>query len=567
MENKQKSIEGSSGPWYGAEPEIPESAPMETVNTEILIIGGGTGGMTAAIFAGRMGAKTLVIEKNATVGYYKTYNGVIDSRAQREAGVKGKIDKEDLVQELLHYPAQYDDVDRRLIENANPVDEKLIRLWVEESGVAIDILADELSEYGIRHVAETDVGDGHHGKFKIFPTHTKFIVPLLKGGPKGHVHGGVGVIEPWLVKKAKSFGVEFRFNTPLVKFVKRNNKVIGAIARKKNGDYIRIEASRGVLLCTGGYSDDHELFAKLNPQAAAVTSLYYGQKGNTGDGLKAAIWAGGEKARYGTAGLFDRGMVKPGGKAGPPFRRLGPTLGPLDAFHMGSQPFLKVNMDGKRFLNEAVPYDVIIYPLQYEKNHVCNVIWDSKYWKNIESFRLVGCCRQIPSPTKPRTYEGIGKTINRVLLARGAMTGYIQKADTIEGLARKLRLPVAQFKATVDRYNKMAKAGVDEDFGKPAKDLIALDNPPFYGVTNAGWMMHTTDGLRINEDMQVLDKEGGVIGGLYATGDVAGGFFGTNYYPELIVGVASGKTITFARHAVLHMMRGTDTVPAGSWGF
>jgi len=53
--------------------------------------------------------------------------------------------------------------------------------------------------------------------------------------------------------------------------------------------------------------------------------------------------------------------------------------------------------------------------------------------------------------------------------------------------------------------------------------------------------------------MQVLDTQGKAIDGLYAVGDVAGGFFGTNYYPELVVGVASGKTITFARHAVLHM--------------
>ncbi|MEH2919588.1 FAD-dependent oxidoreductase [Samsonia erythrinae] len=555
MENKPKSHESSDNPWYGVEPQIPESAITETVNTEILIIGAGTGGMTAAIFAGRQQAQTLVIEKNATVGYYKTYNAAVDCRAQREAGANAKLDKEALVKELLRYPFQYDEVDRRLIANANFVDEKLIRLWVEESGAAFDILADELSEYGIKHVAETDIGDGYHGNFKIFPVHTKFIVPLLKGGPRGRVHGGVGVIEPWLKKKAQKLGGEFRFNTPLVKLIKQDDKVIGAIARKKDGGYLRIHASRGVLLCTGGYSDDHELFARLNPQAATVTSLYYGQKGNIGDGIKAGIWAGGEKAPYGTAGLFDRGMVKPGGKAGPPFRRLGPTLGPLDAFHMGSQPFLKVNMDGKRFMNESVPYDAILYPLQYEKNHVCNVIWDASYWDAIKRFHVVACARQLPSPTRPKTYEGIGKMINRVLLARGAMKGYIQKANSIEELAKKLKLPVAQFKDTVERYNKMAKAGVDEDFGKPAKDLVAVENPPFYGVTNAGWMMHTTDGLLINSDMQVLNTQGAAIAGLYATGDAASGFFATNYYPELVVGIASGKTITFARHAVAHMLR------------
>jgi len=557
MQKKEKSngatVTASAEAWYGTEPEIPVSDITETIGTEILIIGAGTAGMVAAIVAGKQGARTLVIEKNPTVGYFKTYNGIVDSKAQRAAGDKAKIDKEEIVQELVRYPSQYEDVDKKLIANSNPVDEKLVRLWAEESGQAIDFLADELAEYGIKHVAEYDIGDGYHGKFKIFPTHTKFIVPVLKGGPKARLHGGVGVIEPLMVKKAKSYGVDFRFNTPLVKFIKHGSRVVGAIARKKDGSHLRIEASRGVLLCTGGYSDDHELFARLNPQATAVTTMYYGQHGNTGDGIKAAIWAGGEKDRYGTAGLFDRGIVKPGVRAGLPFRRLNARMGPMDAFHMGSQPFLKVNMDGKRFCNESVPYDVILYPLEYEKNGVCCVIWDAKYWENIEKFRLVACCRQIPSPTKPATYEGIGKMLNRVLLARASLKGYIQKANSIEELATKLKLPVHAFKATVERYNRMAKAGVDEDFGKPAKDLIALETPPFYGATNAGWMMHTTDGLRINTDMQVLDTQGKAIDGLYAVGDVAGGFFGTNYYPELVVGVASGKTITFARHAVLHM--------------
>lgn len=543
----------SAEAWYGAEPQIPESGITETIRTEILIIGAGTAGMVAAIVAGQQGSRTLVIEKNSTVGYFKTYTGAVDSKAQRAAGDKTRIDKEEIVQELVRYPSQYEDVDKKLIAKSNPVDEKLVRLWAEESGQTMDFLANELAEYGIKHVAEYDIGEGYHGKFKIFPTHTKFVVPVIKGGPKSRIHGGTGVIEPWLVKKAKSYGVAFRFNTPLIKFIKQGSKVVGAIAGKKDGSYLRIEASRGVLLCTGGYADDNELFARRNPQATAVTTLYYGQPGNTGDGIKAAIWAGSEQDRYGTAGLFDRGITKPGGRSGLSFRNLDARMGPMDAFHMGSQPFLKVNMDGKRFCSESVPYDVILYPLSNEKNGVCCVIWDKNYWENIEKFRLVGCCRQIPSKTRPKTYEGISKTVNRVLLARASMKGYIQKANSIEELAKKLKLPVAQFKATVERYNRMAKAGVDEDFGKPAKDLIALETPPFYGATNAGWMMHTTDGIHINADMQVLDTQEQVINGLYAAGDVAGGFFGTNYYPELVVGIASGKTITFARHAILHM--------------
>jgi succinate dehydrogenase/fumarate reductase flavoprotein subunit len=99
----------------------------------------------------------------------------------------------------------------------------------------------------------------------------------------------------------------------------------------------------------------------------------------------------------------------------------------------------------------------------------------------------------------------------------------------------------------------MAHFGEDKDFRKSAKDMLALEKAPYYGVTYGGWLLTTMDGLRINENIQVVDKNGNAIEGLYAAGDVAGGFFANNFYPELVVGVAVGKSMTFARHAVLHM--------------
>jgi len=131
--------------------------------------------------------------------------------------------------------------------------------------------------------------------------------------------------------------------------------------------------------------------------------------------------------------------------------------------------------------------------------------------------------------------------------------GFMKKARTIEGLARKLKLPPEELKSTIERYNQMAKLGEDKEFGKPGKDLLPLKKPPYYGITNSGWLITTMDGLQINEDTQVIDSKGYAIEGLYAAGDAAGGFFANNLYPELVVGVAVGKSMTFARHAILHM--------------
>lgn len=556
MNETTPTLENSS-PWRVAEPDIRQTDIRETIETEVLICGAGNAGLMAAISAAKLGVKTLVIEKNRRIGFIKPYMGAVDTRAQKAVGEKARIDKEEIINELVNYgikctennPVYGPGYKPSKYAGSNKVNEKLIRLWAEESGAAFDFLAEELSEYGIRHVAEYDIADGSHGGFRAFPTHTKLLVPPLKGGPFAVIHAGIYVLERFFEKRTRSLGASMMFNTALVKLVKEGNRVVGVIAGKKDGSYIRINASKGVLICTGGYAANEELVAEVNPEATAVSCLRFVQPGNFGDGIRAGLWAGADKDPYPSAMVFDRGITKPGGKSDIPIR----PGGSFDSFFFGSQPFMKVNMDGKRFCNESVPYDVILNPLQNEKNGVACMIWDANYWNHVKSFNTIGCSRMVPSKSRPKTYEGMGRFMNAGMLMMMRVKGYIKKARTIEGLAKKLMLPVDEFKATIERYNLMAGLGEDKEFGKSARDLLALDKPPYYGVTYGGWLLTTMDGLRINEHIQVVDRNGNAIEGLYAAGDVAGGFFANNFYPELVVGVAVGKSMTFARHAVLHM--------------
>lgn len=555
--NETTQFSGNGNPWSVPEPDIPQSAIADTIETEVLICGAGNAGLMAAMSAAKLGVKTLVIEKNKRIGFIKPYMGAVDTKAQKAVGGKAGIDREEIIRELVNYgvlctennPVYGHDYKPSKYNGSNKVDEKLIRLWANESGAAFDFLAGELSEYGIKHVAEYDIADGFHGGFKAYPTHTKLLVPPLKGGPFAIIHAGIYVLERFFEKKTRSLGARFMFNTAMVKLVRDDNRVVGVIARRKDGRFIRINAARGVLLCTGGYAAKEELVAKVNPEATAVSCLRFVQPGNNGDGIMAGLWAGADKDPYPSAMVFDRGITKPGGKSDIPIR----TGGSFDSFFFGSQPFMKVNMDGKRFCNESVPYDVILNPLQNERNGVACMIWDANYWNHVKSFNTIGCSRMVRSKSKPRTYEGMGRFMNAGMLMMMRVKGYIKKARTIEGLAKKLRVPSEEFKATIDRYNEMAKAGQDTDFGKPGKDMLPLVRPPYYGVTYGGWLLTTMDGLRINENIQVVDRKGDAIEGLYAAGDVAGGFFANNFYPELVVGVAVGKSMTFARHAVLHM--------------
>jgi fumarate reductase flavoprotein subunit len=513
-------------PWYGTAPEIADNQIAETVETEILICGAGHTGTISALAAAEQGAKILVIEKNPTPGRIKSWVGAVDTKAQIASGVK--FNKTELVNDLARYARNY-------------CDQRLIKTWADHSGETVDWLAGILAQGGITHVAEYDIGDGMTGVFKRWPTQTKFMAP--EGKPQD-----MTFVTDAVVAKSKELGAEYRFETPLVKFVTDNSgKVTGAIAKKKDGTYLKINASKGILLCTGGYVNDLETYQKLNPVAASVTTRVAGQPGNTGDGIRAGIWAGGIKDVSSSAMLFDRGIVKPGGKAGYPFKEENAM------FVVGSQPFLKVTLDGERFCNESAPYDFPLYAAGKEKGGVSCMIWDANYWTNVVSFHTIGCSRLDPSPSVPKTLEGQGKEGTEKLIAGMVEKGFVVQADTIEELAGKLKIPADALKATVARYNEIAKAGVDDDFGKPAKDLFSLETAPFYGATMGGWNLTTIDGLRINTFAQALNADLNVIPGLYVSGDCSGGFFDNNY-PELVVGVACGRSMTFGRRAVLHML-------------
>ena len=209
---------------------------------------------------------------------------------------------------------------------------------------------------------------------------------------------------------------------------------------------------------------------------------------------------------------------------------------------MGSQPWLKVNLKGERFSNESVPYDFIIHAGYMEPGHVYCTIYDSNWMEHVRQFHQFGCARIIPSDSGGKL-EIFSPQVETRLLGTMEEAGFIQKADTFEELAEKLNLPVDTFVETVKRYNELCGKGEDEDFGKEAYRMIALDSPPYYGARQGAQLLTTLDGLRINTKMQVLDKNGEVIEGLYAAGDCSGGFFAHNY-PEYIVGVAVGRTLT-----------------------
>lgn len=498
---------------------IPEKSIKRTISADVVVVGGGTGGMFAALAAAEAGARTVLLEKASVAATGPAWMAALNSSLQKKMGVK--IDRDEAVEEICRY-------------GGHLVDQRLINLWADKSGEAMDWFMPIVSAAGLQTVVETDVKEGF---YKNFPVAHVVVAPNEKVDtfPTGGI--GSSYYIPVLVKRAKELGVNILYETPLQQLVKdKKGRVTAAIAKNAQNEYIRINASKGIVLCTGGYARNTDMLKELCPNALE-TGLNVAPLGNTGDGIKAALWVGAAMDPDHVPMVFDRALVMDEKKMGPPWK--GGYL------HLGSQPFLRVNLKGERFVNEDLPYDYAWNAALMEPGKVWWEIWDNNWTEDIKKFHSTVCARIINTPGAPPR-AGI-ETVEKDLQMYLKM-GMVKKADSLEELARQMGIPANTFLANAERYNQMYKQGKDSDFGKLPSRLSALEKAPFYAAKLGGLLICSLGGLRINTQMQVLDKDCNAIPGLYAAGNDSGSFFAQGY-PELLGGLALGRTATFGRIA------------------
>ncbi len=514
--------------WLGEAPEIPESVITEELETEVLVVGCGTGGWLAAMTAAEEGAKVLVIEKNETPTKIKEDIGAINSKLQLESFEQYpefRIDKIEALQEIVRYASGY-------------VDSDLVKVWIDNSGETVDWLTAILEGTGHWFMSlEGGVGNLEHPeRDKAFATgHSPHPVD---GKPQ----------EISLNTDMQAFveerGGEIRCSTSLVKLEQdESGKVTGILAQDLTDEhFIRIKASKGVIMATGGYASNSAMMLALQPMTMKMKiNVPMGSKSD-GAGIKAMLWAGGQMDPCHASMMFNRCSCLPTETAG--YKTNGKW------FWFGEQPFLKVNLMGKRFCNESGPYEFMLHSMYMQPDHTYCDIFDANAKQYCEQFDEVGCCRLFPFPNGALSNRGFDATWKEMTEGENShlALGYLQKADTLEELAEKLNIPADEFVKTVERYNELCAKGVDEDYGKGAHRMTPVDTAPFYGIRTGAWHLTTLDGCRINTDMQVIREDGSVIEGLYATGDCTGGFFANNY-PNLFTGLACGRTMTFGRRA------------------
>lgn len=528
--------------WYGSPADPATFDVVDTVDCEVLVCGLGAGGITAAAAAAEKGMNVIAIEKGAGHGSIKSDIGVIGTRIDTV-----EVDPLQMLNEHTRYANGW-------------CDPRVTRVWATESGVTFDWISDSIAEFGATPYFEYDVDEGTHGVWPVYPTdhgfhytyteeeQAKVDAAVAESGDPAAAQGILPQVGDYMLKKAEEWGADLRYETPFVQLAQdENGKVTGAYAKIGDG-CVLFNASKGVILATGGYEANPDLLAELNPDAAAIGGVSMTQAGCEGEGIKAGIWAGGMKDEIPTLMTFARAAVAPDAELGYPYQGM--------TCWIGDQPFLKVNLDGARVCCETAPYDYPLHVAALQPEYKLASIWDSDYQNQIVAFHTIGCSRINMSDTVDAagvpTGEGLSFPACDMMIGAAMEAGIVQQADTIEELAEKLRVDPAGLTATVERYNELAAKGVDEDFGKPAKDLLPLSKPPYFGAFFGGHVLCTLDGLRIDEHMRVLNTERKPIEGLYAVGNCSGSMYAGSY-PELFIGNANGRTITHARHAVMHI--------------
>ena len=528
---------GDENDWLGKEPDIDEAAITETVDTDILIVGAGNGGMFAAAYAAANGLNFRVIEQNANVQDTRHWYGAVDSAAAKEAG-EPATDKAKLLSEISRYAS-------------GKCDQRVVKTWINESAAMHDFMRSILEDkYGwvcdftSGSEAAWPAENAEHNTDYLYPVqeHNYMASESASGTPRNEL----------LLQYIQELGYDVDFKTSLAKLEKNSDgRITGVIAQSTEDDhFIRYNANQGVLLACGGFPGNPYMMEQLDPLGTSVTTACSYSPADKGYGIRAAVWAGANLDKEAAPMLFDRGIVAPGvdagyvdsdsafgGKAFP---------GKIRQYNPGTQPFLKVNRNGERFANESCPYNDIVYAAAHQPGRVYAQICDANILEDAKRFHTIGCSAQ--------TRNG-GEKYIQGKMDEAIEAGALFKCDTLDELADKMGFTGAAkdtFLATVERYNELYDKQNDEDFGKPAYRLSAIRTAPFYGCWLGASLLTTEQGIAINEKGQALDTNNQPMEGLYITGDMSGSFFANNY-PCLMAGVAMGRTLTYAMKAVKQM--------------
>lgn len=485
MSDTGTTVPGGRWSWDVKPDPISDDQVVETVDTEICIVGFGSAGTTSAMAAAQSGAKVVVLQKLDKVITNGWCVAAFNSKMFLDAG------------------KTYDlaDIYYRFADLSNGRDNpKVVKTFLNRSGEVVDYIIRQTPEF-----TPVMQKSGHtYGWYINNDMATRY----------DQFHKLLDAI----AEKAVAAGAEIRYNTPAVQLVQdESGRVTGVIGEGSDG-YVKVNASKGVIMCTGDISDDEEMLEAFCPTVVGVQGLH-GAPCNTGDGHKMGLWAGAamDIAPHSMQMHFD------------------PTWMPEGNAPYSGIPWLRVNLNGERFGNENLGYQSHVTQVRFQPEMTAFQIID----KNWDQHAPKG---DYPHPNSHSRGTADPAKDWADALERGA----IVQANTLEELADTCGINKENFLATVERYNELVDAGKDEDFGVDSTFITynGIKEAPFYAIKRMPGVNAVCGGLKINERMEVLNEAGEPMGGLYAAGNASGSFYGDDY-PLFITGSSHGRAWTF----------------------
>lgn len=511
---------GQSGPGPAAEPAVPkysfETPPppvpadkiAAVIQTDVVVAGAGTAGLLAALAAVKNGARTVLIEKANRLQARGGDNTALNSKIHKKLGMH--IDENRVIDALMR-------------RGEGRLDQDLLNLWARHSGRVMDLIIDLCAAEGLAtYLVMPDRGDADCAIIDKWPGPTgfprdwdylaernvEFPTCHRPGGPAENQRGWLQVME----KNVKAAGAGVYYETRAVQLIREGGggRVTGLVAQKTDGSFVRFEAAQGIILCTGDYGFNREMLAKYCPQMPLPCMV----RTSTGDGHQMAMWIGAVMEN--------------------------PPHAPMShMFHvMGTDAFLLVNKHGKRFYNEDSDTESMANQT-YEQGGAW-VVFDGSWEEDVLHM----------GPGFKRVFR-VNDQVRREFQALASGQGggpwgrSLLVANSLDGLAAKMKVPPAVFKATIERYNTLANNKQDLDYGKRADRLTAVDQPPYYAewTSKPAMSLVVMGGLLANERLQALDKDGQAISGLYLAGNTVGRRFKSGY-PLICPGISHSMAFT-----------------------
>ena len=513
--------------WLGTEPEIDESKVAKTVDVDVAVVGCGIAGVAACRSVAEDGGLVAAFEKadgpQCHSGEYAVINGKVQAKWGRDTWTREQID---------------DIIDSHMVESTYRCKRSIMSKWAHNIGDAFDWWVEANPDLYYAETTRSAIPDEsadnfiipifyplpeHYDwkqeRFPCYPTSVEF-------KPDQHV-----TVEANMQKAVDTGNVQTFYGCFVEKLIMDNGRCVGLYARDAaTGEYIKCNASKGVILSTGDYSQNTKMLKHFCPEVIEnnIQCLFTnvdveGNFTNQGDGIQLGMWAGAQVQQ----------------SHAPMIHHMGGGADLAGVGVMGNAGFLNLDLNGKRFMNEDLPGQQLENQIELQKNRESWQIFDSNWPEQLPYMPAAhgGACyyedyaSEDEGPKNNTTYRNYKSPYQ---LEAAVADGRAVKADTLEELVAKIYPDDTAAQQTaldsIQRYNELAKAGYDEDFHKPASRMWAVENGPFYADKfTTALLLVCIGGLESDEDCHTFDADRNVIPGLYVAGNIQGNRFATEY--------------------------------------